>query len=72
MEPGLGRSPNPANFDGKLMGPSYGWWSLKLPHSNYRSGRSVRAEVLAANDAGDRRTFDIAKVQLVYRWAVLV
>jgi flagellar hook capping protein FlgD/Big-like domain-containing protein len=70
--PNYGTSLDTGNYDGKLIGPSYGWWSITLPQANHRSGQAVRGEVLADNDAGFGRKFDIAKVQLVYRWAVLV
>ena len=70
--PDLGTSLDASNYDGKRIGPSYGWWSVTLPPSNHRNGRSAFGEVVAIKDAGYVRTFDIAKVQLVYRWAVLV
>ena len=69
--PNYGTSLDADNYDGRLIGPAYAWWSLTLPSANHRSGRSVFGEVLVAN-TGYVRTFDIAKVQLVYRWAVLV
>ena len=69
--PNYGSSLNAANYDGELVGPSYDWWRVALPPSNHRKGRSVFGEVLAVNDGGFARKFDVAKVQLVYRWAVL-
>jgi len=70
--PNYGTSLDAGNYDGKLIGPSYDWWRVSLPSSNHRSGHAVRGEVLADNDAGYGRKFNISKVQLVYRWAVLV
>ena len=70
--PNYGTSLDAGNYDGKLIGPSYDWWSVALPPSNHRSGRSVYGEVLALNDSAFVRKFDVVKVRLVYRWAVLM
>jgi hypothetical protein len=70
--PSYGTSLEAGNYDGKLIGPSYDWWAVTLPSSNHRHRRAVHGEVLALKNAGYIRKFDIAKVQLNYRWAVLV
>ncbi|MFN8630044.1 MAG: FlgD immunoglobulin-like domain containing protein [Chloroflexota bacterium] len=56
------------------IGPSYRWWSVTMSQA-HRNGRHVYAQVLVENSlalvGGPLNSFDIAEVQLVYRYAVL-
>jgi hypothetical protein len=67
---GYGTPNNAGNYDVRMVGPSYKWYSISLDPSSHRSGRTVYGEVVVAYYGGGK-TFDIAKVQLTYRYAVL-
>ena len=51
-------------------GPSYGWWSTSASLRSHRLGRAVNTLVAVLNN-GAPVSFDIAKVRIVYRYAVL-
>jgi hypothetical protein len=54
----------------KLVGPGYGWWSTGGAGSALHSGRTARAEVFLEYGPGIK-VFDVAKVSLVVRYALL-
>jgi Big-like domain-containing protein/flagellar hook capping protein FlgD len=57
-------------YDVKAMGPGYAWWAVSGSSGLHLSGRTGYGLVAVPYNGGVR-TFDVAKVQLVYRWAVL-
>jgi hypothetical protein len=57
-------------YDLKNMGPGYGRWSISGSSALHLDGRTAYG-VVAVPYTGKTRTFDVAKVLLVYRWAVL-
>ena len=58
------------SYDVKLIGPSYAWWAMSGGSTSHRSGTTAYGMVYVGY-GGATRTFDIAKVRLTYRWAVL-
>jgi hypothetical protein len=58
------------NYDVKWIGPAYKWHSISGDPAAHRSGRTTYGEVVVENDGG-ATSFDIAKVQLTYRYGVL-
>jgi hypothetical protein len=58
------------SYDVRLIGPSYAWWAKSGDSRSHRSGSSAYGMVYVGY-AGATHTFDVAKVQLTYRWAVL-
>ena len=54
----------------KLIGPTYRWWSTSGPGSAFHSGRTARAEVFLECGPG-AKVFDMAKVSMVVRYALL-
>lgn len=67
---GYGTPANAGNYDVRTVGPSYKWYSISLDSSAHRSGRTAYGEVVVAYYGGSK-VFDVAKVQLTYRYAVL-
>lgn len=65
-----GGSTNLGSYEARKIGPSYKWYTYGFDPTTHRSGRTVYGVVAAVND-GAVRTFDIAKVQLSYRYALL-
>jgi hypothetical protein len=59
---------NPKAFVIREIGPSYRWWSMAFSSAR-RSGTLTYGMVMAP--ASPSTTFDIARVQLVYRYAIL-
>lgn len=51
-------------------GPGYGWWSTSASANSHRYGRVVNTLVAVFHN-GAPVSFDIAKVQIVYRYAIL-
>jgi hypothetical protein len=58
------------SYDVRVIGPSYAWWAMTGDSKSHRSGTSAFGMVYVGYSGGTH-TFDIAKVQLTYRWAVL-
>ncbi len=57
-------------YDQKLMGPSYRWWSIGASSAQHLDRRTAWG-LVSVPYAGGARSFDVAKVRLTYRWAVL-
>lgn len=57
-------------YDTKSMGPSYRWWSISGSSGLHVEGRTAYG-LVAVPYSGGPRSFDIARVRLVYRYAVL-
>jgi hypothetical protein len=57
-------------YDQTLMGPSYRWWSMSASSELHLHGRTAWG-LVSVQYAGTVRSFDVAKVRLTYRWAVL-
>jgi Big-like domain-containing protein/flagellar hook capping protein FlgD len=57
-------------YDQKLMGPSYAWWSISGGSGLHLDGRTAWG-LVSVPYTGAVRSFDVAKVRLTYRWAVL-
>lgn len=57
-------------YDGRTLGSAYRWYGFAFDASAHRSGTRAYGTVVALNDGGVG-LFDVAKVQLVYRYAVL-
>lgn len=69
--PGLGSYYGVGSYDAaKLVGPGYKWYSTTAPLSSHRGSGKVRAMVYVEN-AGGGWVFDVAKVRVTYRYAVL-
>ncbi|HEX5825784.1 MAG TPA: hypothetical protein VFY18_15095 [Candidatus Limnocylindrales bacterium] len=54
----------------RLVGPGYRWWATSGPGSALHSGRTARAEVFLEYGPGGK-VFDVAKVSLVVKYALL-
>jgi hypothetical protein len=54
----------------KLVGPSYAWYSTTAPLSSHRGSGYVRGLVYIEYSSGSV-TFDVAKVSVSYRYAIL-
>ena len=64
---------SPKSYEGGLIGPSYRWWTV-AESGAHRNGTLTFGMVRVWNElipGAPLNTFDIAKVQLVYRYAVL-
>ncbi len=57
-------------YDVKAIGPKSATWSISASSGLHRNGRRAYGVVIVPY-LGGRAIFDVAKVQLVYRWAVL-
>ena len=69
--PGLGSYYNVNSYDAaKLAGPGYAWYSTSAPLSSHKGSGKVRGMVYVESFGGNR-VFDIAKVSVTYRYAVL-
>jgi hypothetical protein len=66
----LGASTNVLNYDVRAVGPGYKWYSISLASATHRRGLKAYGAVIVYN-GGRAALFDIAKVRLVYRYAVL-
>ena len=66
----LGSAAYTSSYDRREIGPRYTWYSLAGDPTTHRSGRTTYGAVYVES-AGVSRIFDIAKVQLTYRYAVL-
>ena len=66
----LGSAANTSSYDQREIGPRYAWYSLAGDPTTHRSGRTTYGAVYVES-AGVSRIFDIAKVQLTYRYAIL-
>ena len=62
---------NPDNYDYKAIGPGYKWWNLSASSGARPGRRHHHHRSVVAPYTGVVRKFDVAKVRLVYRWAVL-
>ena len=58
------------NYDVEWIGPGYGWYAISGDPTTHRKGRTTYGEVVVQNESGVKN-FDIAKVRLTYRYAVL-
>jgi hypothetical protein len=58
-----------ACYTTQTMGPGYAWWSIRGGPGNISEGVAYGAVIVPYD--GLVRTFDVARVKLVYRWAVL-
>jgi hypothetical protein len=67
----LGSWTDPASYDYKTIGPDYGWWRLSGSSRLHLSSQDKAFGSVVLPYTGSVRKFDIAKVRLVYRWAVL-
>ena len=67
----LGSSSNISAYDYRDIGPGYRWWSLSGSSRLHISGQHTAFGSVVVPYTGSVRKFDIAKVRLVYRWAVL-
>ena len=65
-----GSAANGSSYDLFQVGPAYKWYSKAFDPTAHRSGRTTYGEVLVVWD-GYTELFDIAKVQLTYRYGVL-
>jgi hypothetical protein len=69
--PSLGSYLDANDYDAaKLVGPGYAWYSTTAPLSSHKGGGRVRAMVYVEYSGGGR-VFDVAKVAVTYRYAVL-
>jgi hypothetical protein len=66
----LGSSLATGAYDKKVIGPKYAWYSMTGDSSTHRSGRSAYGLVYVEYSGGARQ-FDVAKVRLTYRYAIL-
>ena len=57
-------------YDLKTMGPGYAWWSMRASSGLHIDERTAYG-LVAVPYTGRVRSFDVAKVRFVYRWAVL-
>jgi len=57
-------------YDYKSIGPGYQWWSMSASEGLHVSGR-IAYGIVVVPYTGVVRKFDVSKVRLVYRWAVL-
>ena len=57
-------------YDLKAIGPGYAWWAMSASSGLHLDGRTGYG-VVAVPNTGGVRSFDVAKVRFVYRWAVL-
>lgn len=57
-------------YDHKSIGPGYQWWNMSASFGLHVSGRTAYGSVVVPY-TGVVRKFDVSKVRLVYRWAVL-
>ena len=67
----LGSSTNINAYDYRIIGPAYQWWSLSGSSGLHLSGQHAAYGSVVVPYSGFVRRFDIARVRLVYRWAVL-
>ena len=67
----LGSSTNTNAYDYRIIGPAYQWWSLSGSSGLHLSGQHAAYGSVVVPYSGFVRRFDIARVRLVYRWAVL-
>jgi hypothetical protein len=65
-----GPSNDVGSYDRKTIGPGYRWYTNKQASSTHRSGRTTYG-LVHVEYAGGTQKFDVAKVRLVYRYAVL-
>ena len=69
--PSLGGWLNSSSYDAaRLAGTAYGWYSTSASLNTHRSGRAVHALIIVA-DTTAPSTFDVAKVLITYRYAIL-
>ncbi len=57
-------------YDYKSIGPGYQWWNMKASSGLHVSARTAYG-IIVVPYTGVVRKFDVNKVRLVYRWAVL-
>jgi hypothetical protein len=67
----LGLWTDPDAYDYQTIGPDYGWWRLSGSSDLHLSGQDRAYGSVVVPYTTAVRKFDIAKVRLVYRWAVL-
>ncbi len=66
----LGSRLDVGSYDSKAIGPRYAWYSITGDSATHRSGRSAYG-LVKVEYSGGVRMFDVAKVQLTYRYAIL-
>jgi hypothetical protein len=59
-----------ACYDRKTIGPGYRWYTIGADSATHRSGRSAYG-IVFVDYANGIRTFDVAKIRLTYRYAIL-
>ena len=67
----LGSWTDTGSFDYMTIGPDDRWWRLSGSSELHLSGQNRAYGSVVVPYTGSVRKFDIAKVRLVYRWAVL-
>ena len=55
----------------EAIGTAYGWYTMRRQMGGRIASGRLYAEILCLNEGAGRRGFDVAKVRLVYRYAVL-
>ena len=65
-----GSAKDVAAYDAKLIGPAYRWYSIAGGESANRDGQKAYG-IVYVDYSGGVRKFDVSKVRLVYRYAIL-